>query len=264
MVLRAGRQVDVRIAPSSRPFDVDLGPLPAGNATGAVYSRCRVDDRDCDVYLLDLQTGDERLLTEVSTSSRSERHPSLRRNVIAFARSADGARDVVYVRYLDQERSRRQAVPAGRGRVLDTELGNGGNLAYVWSARSQGFGAQYLYRVMGDGRLERVIRAASGGANFARVLSPSWAYGALYFARTNAGSGMGNRIYRYVSGRGAYAAAPGTARYESVAYAGKNRFVVAESLGGECKVNANDPPERSACRLGRTDPLTFAGVDTPR
>jgi len=263
-VLRDGRELDLgAVATNPRAFDVDLGPLGTSNdGVGAVYSRCDATNRNCDIFLLDLQTGAERRVSEVSSSDQDERVPSLYRNSISFSRTASRGRELVYLRFLDRGASLRQNVPAGRGTVAATELGNSAkSLAYVWTSVRGEFRTQYLYRVQGNGRLERVARAGSGGLSQGRILSPSWAAGSLYFGRTNSGSGQGNRIYRYASGRRAYAAAQGKPSYRSVTYASGNRFVTAESLDFDlCTANGDDPPERSTCLLRRSDPLTFTDV----
>ncbi len=261
-VLRAGREVPLDIPTRGQPFDVDLGPLGASNdGVGAVYSRCLANGRGCDIYLLDLQTGIERRVTEASSTDRDEHDPSLFRDSISFARSAGGGRELVYLRRLGESRSRRQDVPAGRGTVAATELGSATRLAYTWSSIRGEFRTQFLYRVQGNGRLERVARAGSGGLSQGRIVTPSWAGLALYFGRTNSGSGKGNRIYRYAIGRRAYAAAQGKPSYRSVTYVSANRFVTAESLDFDlCTGNGDDPPERSTCLLRRSDPLTFTEV----
>ncbi len=261
-VLRNGRELPLTIASSPTAFDVDLGPLGTSDAgIGAVYSRCDDTGHGCDIFLLDLQTGAERRVTEVSSSDRDERVPSLYRNSISFSRTAGGGRELVYLRLLGESRSRRQNVPAGRGTVAATELGSATRLAYTWSSIRGEFLTQFLYRVQGNGRLERVARAGSGGLSQGRIVTPSWAGLALYFGRTNSGSGQGNRIYRYAIGRGAYAAAHGKPSYRSVTYVSANRFVTAESLDFDlCTGNGDDPPERSTCLLRRSDPLTFTEV----
>jgi len=261
-VLRDGRELPLTIASSPTAFDVDLGPLGTSNAdVGAVYSRCDDTGHGCDIFLLDLQTGAERRVTEVSSTDRDEHDPSLFRSSISFARSAGGGRELVYLKLLGESRSRRQDVPAGRGTVAATELGSATRLAYTWSSVRGEFRTQFLYRVQGNGRLERVARAGSGGLSQGRIVTPSWAGLALYFGRTNSGSGKGNRIYRYAIGRRAYAAAQGKPSYRSVTYVSANRFVTAESLDFDlCTGNRDDPPERSTCLLRRSDPLTFTEV----
>ena len=199
-VLLGGRELPLTIPTSARNFDVDLGPLANSNdGIGAVYSRCDARDTNCDIFLLDLETGNERRVTEVSSTNRDERQPSLHRNVISFSRSESRNRELVYLRFLDRTKSLRQAVPEGRGTVAATELGNGADLAYTWTSIRGEFRTQYLYRVQGNGRLERVARVGSGGLSQGRITAPSWAGGGLYFARTNSGSGQGNRVYRYLS-----------------------------------------------------------------
>ncbi|HEV2819813.1 MAG TPA: PQQ-dependent sugar dehydrogenase, partial [Solirubrobacteraceae bacterium] len=109
------------------PFDVDLGPSEDGGVVAA-YSRCaqeadeygaggvllRATGRGCDIFRLDLASGQETELDGASTTESSEFMPSIWRDSVAFARvfeSRAGRRGdlpYLYVRPLDGGRSERQ------------------------------------------------------------------------------------------------------------------------------------------------------------
>jgi len=115
------------VPPRAVPFDVDLGPSEEGGVVAA-YSRCaqepdeygaggvllRATGRGCDIFRLDLATGQETELEGASTSDSSEFLPSIWRDDVAFARvfeSRAGRRGdlpYLYVRPLDGGRSDRQ------------------------------------------------------------------------------------------------------------------------------------------------------------
>jgi len=115
------------VAPRAVPFDIDLGPSEQGGVVAA-YSRCarepdeygaggvllRATGRGCDIFRLDLATGQESELAGASTSDSSEFLPSIWRGDVAFARvfeSRAGRRGdlpYLYVRPLAGGRSDRQ------------------------------------------------------------------------------------------------------------------------------------------------------------
>ncbi len=115
------------VPPRAVPFDVDLGPSEDDGVVAA-YSRCaqepdeygaggvllRATGRRCDIFRLDLATGQETELEGASTSDFSEFLPSIWRDDVAFARvfeSREGRRGdlpYLYVRPLDGGRSDRQ------------------------------------------------------------------------------------------------------------------------------------------------------------
>ena len=80
------------VARSTEPFDLDVGPGPNG-APLVVYSRRG------DLFQFDPATGAEQPLAEVNTNG-TEVHPSIRRNALAFVRTARGrkARPTLYLR----------------------------------------------------------------------------------------------------------------------------------------------------------------------
>jgi len=96
----------------------------------------------------------------------------------------------------------RASRPLVRGRrwILKPELGSQ-QIAYVVTGRGpvSDEGAQYLrVRNLRSGADRRVYRAVSGGAYFANITRPTWMAepAGLFWARTNLGSGRGNRLIR--------------------------------------------------------------------
>ncbi|MBW3665932.1 MAG: PQQ-dependent sugar dehydrogenase, partial [Actinobacteria bacterium] len=129
LVLRGpdGAPAAAPIPPRAVPFDVDLGPSEEDGVVAA-YSRCsqepdaygtggvllRTTGRGCDIFRLDLATGQENRLEGASTNESSEFLPSIWRDKVAFARvfeSRAGRRGdlpYLYVRPLAGGRSERQ------------------------------------------------------------------------------------------------------------------------------------------------------------
>jgi hypothetical protein len=115
-------------------------------------------------------------------------------------------------------------------------------------------------RTLRPGGSDKVVyRARSGGANFANIagLSLSDTAAAFMWARTNVGSGAGNRIVRYSISTGRLSYALGSARYASSAWAGQAlgaAVVVDPSSTGTCSDNINEP---GRCTVALTGPLRF-------
>jgi hypothetical protein len=222
-----------------RPFDVDLGPL-AGGSLGAVYSRCADDarQRGCDLHLLDLDTGSERRLDSVSSPTRSETLPSLDGDQVAFAR-AYGERSILYTGPTTGEPGsvRRPTPRVGAAREVEH---SSGRLLYVWADRQRtDFGRMTIYRTRGD-RAVRMYATESGGANFSALIGLSYVGGRVYFAETNNGSGVGNRLYRSTLGATRLDEARGSALYASVAWTG-DRFAVVRGTDGPARLELTDP-----------------------
>jgi hypothetical protein len=143
MQWHAGRVSAVAVAPSARPFDVDLGPDERGRPS-AVYSRCRPL---CRIYRVALDGSGERALGALSAGgAASESHPSIWRDRLAFVARRPGARSpTVYVARTGGRRPvavRGGTRPrcAGQGgdcgaRVIGLDLG-ARVLAFVWEIDS--------------------------------------------------------------------------------------------------------------------------------
>jgi hypothetical protein len=113
-----------------------------------------------------------------------------------------------------------------------------------------------------NGSDRRVYRATSGGANFANIagLSLSDTAASFMWARTNQGSGTGNRLIRYRIDTGRLAYARGSSRWTSTAWASQalGAAVLVDGSGtGTCFANVNDPPEATQCTVQLTGRLSF-------
>jgi hypothetical protein len=223
-VLRGGAPLDTAaVARSAAPFDLDVGPGPGG-APLVVYSRAG------DIFQFDPATLLEQPLAEVNTPG-TEVHPSLRRDALAFVRTARGhnARPVLYLRRGGD--TRRQPRPRFKRTLAieDVELSDRGLfVVYRTDIVPTCCTSAVLYRVAGS-RLRHIFRVGSGGANFGQLVTPSVAGRNVYFARTNQGSGQGNELFRYDLRTGRLSSARGTSRAQSVTWRG-DRFLMSRTL----------------------------------
>ena len=225
-----GAPVPVAIAPrGGAAFDIDLGTDGDG-ATVAVYTR------GGDIYRLDVATGREAKVTKLSTP-RIERDPTIQRGAIAFIRRSG---DYDQLRIADGSKGSRLIVK--RRTILRAELGDR-HIAYVESGARGAGGVQTVHiRNLRSGADRTVYRAVSGGSNSARVTRPTYIakpQGFLW-ARTNLGSGAGNRIVRYTLGDSKLAYAPGSVRYNTTAWA-------SETLGAVTAGSLDGSESRGAC-----------------
>jgi hypothetical protein len=109
------------------------------------------------------------------------------------------------------------------GTLRDPEL-SADRVAFIRTSRgSIGFGEQAIYTVtLRTLRLRAHYAARSGGANAANIagLSVSDMLKSFVWARTNQGSGAGNRLVRLTISNGRLTYAAGSSRYVSSAWAG--------------------------------------------
>ena len=105
-----------------------------------------------------------------------------------------------------------------------------------------------------------VYEARSGGANAARVTDPSLSQTARSFlwARTNSGSGTGNRIIRYGIASREFAYAQGSSRWTSTSWAGGDLgMFTSTSIEATCFPGSDETPGASVCRVALTGPVRF-------
>ena len=234
------------------PFDIDLGTGRSGAPT-AVYSR------DGDLYRLVVSSGVETKLDGLSSPKRVERSPTIQRGYIAFIRR-DGGRDQLRI-------SRTAGASAGSrllvsmGMIPSAELGDR-HIAYIDSKAYRDVGGRAFVHIrnLRTGADRRVYKATSGGANYANVTKPSYAAEpeAFVWARTNMGSGSGNRFVRYTLGDGKLGYGPGNVRYNSTSWAGGALGAAySTSLTGEETPGACTDGPRNYCEVGVTGPLAF-------
>lgn len=241
--------VSVGVPQRDGPFDVDLGT----NSTGSQYA---VYTREGFIYRLRVSTSAEQKLTALSIGGQNG-YPSIQRGRIAFLHSGRGVSEL---------RLGSTASGAGKPKVLvkgtidSVELGVK-QVAYVTSSRgSYGFGQKNVHiRNTSTGHDQSVYRAQSGGANAARVTKPSFTEDARAFiwARTNNGSGTGNRLVKYTLRSSRLSYAQGKPSYATTAWAG-DELGAAFSTSLDASSNAGcEDAGKNYCSVGLTGPLSF-------
>ena len=168
------------------PFDIDLGTNRSGS-TYAVYTR------DGDIYRLGVASGVETKITKLSSPTLAERDPTIQRGEIAFIRR-DGGYDQLRI-------GDTTSGSTGSRFLVKKRSIAGAELAIKQVAYVEQSGASLLVHVrnISSGHDQVVYRATSGGANESGVTRPGYdaETNAFVWARTNIGSGAGNRIVRY-------------------------------------------------------------------
>ena len=248
------------VAVSPRAFDADLGTNRNGSPY-AVYTRCTGGTTGCDLYRLGLNTGREERLSTLSSPGADERDPTIFGGRIAFIRRerVGGAMGDT-IRIGDTTRTGTPTRVLVRGRGLSRpELGRG-VLAYT-APRTAPFGAVQVRVVTTATHADRLVyEARSGGANSARVTDPSLSDTTRSFiwARTNNGSGTGNRIIRYGIASRTFAYGQGSSRWTSTSWAGGGLgLITSASLDGTCFPGSDESPGASVCRIAATGPVRF-------
>ena len=249
--VQGGAPAPVAIAPRANgPFDIDLGTNRSG-ATYAVYTR-----DDGDIYRLDVTTGnevegrqaqlaDDRRARPDDHARRDRLHPprawlrpAAHRHTSA---SSKGSRLIVKHRSLvhaELSITHVAYVVTGPGPISDN-------------------GARYVrIRNLKTGADRQVYRAVSGGANYANTTRPTYVASPRGFmwARTNQGSGTGNRFVRYTLRGSKLAYAQGNALIVSTAWAG-NLLGTATSTA-LADTACNDAGVQY-CHVGLSGPLQF-------
>ena len=282
MIQRPGQApMPAPVPDARRPFDVDLGGSRTGSAT-AVYTRCTTPgaprgSKDanpkpgagCDIYRYALGAGAEQHLTQISSPTADERDPTIARGQVAFVRREGRAETIRLGDTTTAGRPTKVLVRVDARKVTldEPSLAFGpklphGSLAYVLYDAGFGFGRQRVRVLDLDARRSvNAYTAQSGGANFANATGPTWDpfSGLLYFARTNDGSGQGNRFVRWSHATHRLSYAQGDPRANQTAWISPAAgLFVADALADDaCLGNLNDPPEKSFCRLYTTGPLSF-------
>jgi hypothetical protein len=246
-----GAPVAVGVAPrSDAPFDIDLG-TNRGGRTFAVYTR------DGDIYRLNVATGAETKLEKLSSPTLDERDPTIQRGEIAFIRRS-GGRDELRIGNTTSGSDGSRLIVRKRS-ILNAELGIR-HIAYVESVPSEFREVRVRVRNIGTRADRLVYRARSGGANAADVTRPAYIARAEGFvwARTNTGSGTGNRLVRYTLRGSKLTYAQGSPRYNSTAWAGNPVGVVAaSSIDNSETPGACSDVGVSYCQVIATGPLAY-------
>lgn len=233
------------------PFDIDLGTNRAGSIY-AVYTRAG------DLYRLNPRTEVEQRLVELSDPKHVERDPSIQRGRIAFIRRGNG-KDQIRIGETTSAGTPTKLVTQVR-HVRSLELGIS-HLSYLTSPRAGSSSQDLHVRTLRTG-LDRIVATArSGGASQAVLTRPAFTDDLRFFvwARTNLGSGTGNRIVRYSLRTRRLTYAQGTPRIATLAWAGNG-------LGAAVSTALDPGPGRAAgcedggmqyCQIKLTGALRF-------
>jgi hypothetical protein len=229
------------------PFDIDLGTNRSGS-TYAVYTR------DGDIYRLGVATGVETKITKLSSPTLAERDPTIQRGEIAFIRR-DGGYDQLRI-------GDTTSGSTGSRFLVKKRSIAGAELAIKQVAYVEQSGASLLVHVrnISSGHDQVVYRATSGGANESGVTRPGYdaETNAFVWARTNIGSGAGNRIVRYTLPGSKLSYAQGSPRYNSTSWAGPELgSATASSLDAGDSPGACDDAGTHYCYVTVTGPLSF-------
>jgi len=249
--VNGGAPVAVGVAPrSDTPFDIDLGTNRSGS-TYAVYTR------DGDIYRLNVATGSEVKVDKLSSPTLAERDPTIQRGEIAFIRR-DGGFDQLRIGNTTTG-SKGSRLLVRKRSILGAELGTT-HVAYVESVPAEFREVHVRIRNIRTGADRQVYRAASGGANAADVTRPTYVAKpeGFLWARTNIGSGAGNRLIRYTLSGSKLAYAKGSPRYNSTAWANDALgAATSSSLDGSESQGACSDAGVEYCKVKLTGPLQF-------
>jgi hypothetical protein len=245
----------VPVAERSQPFDIDLGSN-RGGSTYAVYTRCTDGDSDCDVYRLRPSTGAEQHITKLSSPTADERDPTISGGNIAFIRREGGRDQLRYGTTITSSKGSKLIVSLPS--IASAELGDLTHVAYV---ADRGAREEVHVRNLSTRHDQVVYRATSGGANTAHVTKPSFMEepNAFVWARTNLGSGTGNRLIRYTLRGSKLAYAQGSSRWAFAAWAGEALGAATSGAVDQtgCKLNHYAPATESVCTVDLTGPVSF-------
>lgn len=235
------------------PFDIDLGTSRSGSTYG-VYTR------DGDIYRLSVATGAELKIDKLSSPLLAERDPTIQRGQIAFIRRDRGYDQLRIGGTTSAAKGTRMLVK--NRSIVSAELG-AKQIAYIVTGPGpiSDSGTRYVrVRNIRTGADRQVYRATSGGANFANVTRPAYvaAPEGFVWARTNLGSGKGNRIVRYTLRGSRLTYALGSPYYTSIAWAGGALgAATASSLAGGDSLGACGENGRNHCQIAATGLLQF-------
>ena len=247
-----GAPVPVGVAPrAAAPFDIDLGTNRSG-ATYAVYTR-----DDGDIYRLNVASGRETKLDRLSTPHQVERSPTIQRGEIAFIRHDRGFDQLRIANTTSGSTGSRLLVK--HRSILSAELGTS-HVAYVRTVPDAFREVRVQVRNIRTGADRVVYRARSGGANAADVTRPTFVArpAGFVWARTNLGSGRGNRLVRYTLRGSRLHYAQGSPFYNSTAWAGAAfGTATASSLDNGESQGACADGGRHFCEITLTGPLAY-------
>jgi hypothetical protein len=229
------------------PFDIDLGTNRSGS-TYAVYTRSG------DIYRLSVASGAETKITKLSSPTMVERDPTIQRGEIAFIRRDHGFDQLRIGNTTSGSTGSRFLVK--KRTILSAELAIK-QVAYV---EQSGNTRMVHVRNISTGHDQVVYRATSGALNFAGITKPAYDpdLNGFMWARTNLGSGTGNRLVRYQLPGSKFTFAQGSPRYNSTSWAGGQLgAATASSLDGSLSRGGCSDAGVQFCQVTVTGPLSF-------
>ena len=232
---------------SGGPFDIDLGTNRSGS-TYAVYTR------EGDLYRLSVASGVEKKIDKLSSPKLAERDPTIQRGEIAFIRRDRGFDQLRIGNTTGGSSGSRFLVK--KRTILSAELG----ITHVAYVELSGHRRSVHVRNLSTGRDGVVYRATSGGLNAAGITKPAYdsRLNGFVWARTNLGSGTGNRFVRYRLRGSKLSYAQGSPRYNSSSWAGDHLgAATSSSLDGSDSPGACDDAGVHYCFVTVTGPLSF-------
>lgn len=242
----AARTIVPGVPEREEPFDLDLG-TGANGATYAVYTR------EGFIYRLRVAGGPEKRLTYISLGGTNH-SPTIDDGRIAFIH---GERRRDSLRYTTSTSRKPRSLRTGV--FNDVELGPK-HVAYSdYREREVGATTRMRIRNVRTGADRVVYTARSGGANAAGVTRPTMTAGgrAFVWARTNQGSGQGNRIVRYTLRTSRLSYAQGSPRIASTAWAGDELGVaLSTALDPNGNAGCSDAGVQY-CGVAATGPIAF-------
>ena len=229
------------------PFDIDLGTNRSGS-TYAVYTRAG------DIYRLAVATEAETKIAKLSSPTLAERDPTIQRGEIAFIRRDGGFDQLRIGNTTGGSTGSRFLVK--KSTMLSAELG----ITHVAYVERSGNTRSVHVRNISTGRDGVVYHATSGALNAAGITKPAYdsELNGFMWARTNLGSGTGNRFVRYRLRGSKLTYAQGSPRYNSTSWAGDQLgAATSSSLDGSDSPGACDDAGVHYCFVTVTGPLGF-------
>jgi hypothetical protein len=251
---RGGAVSTAPVGGGINPLHLDVGTDAAGKPLVA-YARCDAKGLHCNLFTYDPAARSERRLQSAVNTAAEEGYPSVYGGRIAFARwssrvATQPGKPRLYVSLL---RGLPVREPTGGGVVglTWTELSERG--LFVGALYPADFRDQRMLRLV-EGKIIRIDRATSGGANAANMTKPSVGSRHVYYARTNRGSGTGNRYFRIDLTTGEREEARGSATTQSAAWLGSAFLVARSSFSGA----------REGAVIEETDRIRWTPAPPPR
>jgi hypothetical protein len=268
VISRAGGAPEALPVPAqSAPFDADIGPDSAGRPT-VVLSRCA--SGDCDLYRLRIGTSTLQALRSTDDPALREVRPSLWHGDVVFVRrgARSASRQRLFLRHLGAPRSVSLPGIPTDGDVQELELyGRHVALSTVGDVPGGGgvCGQREVRLVDVRSRRVQVVGSQTCGLNGQSWAGPSFAAGALYFARYcgEEGSCGPKRYGAYRLGlrSGAYALASFARNLSGWATDGDGSAYEVRDPSHQCW---NTEADVAPCRVVLVSGLQFSPARPPR